>query len=297
MKRRAVQSNRVIALLLSSLAYACADPPASTAAAHARGVASATESIRIRQHIGEPPTALPRGWPRTSPRPTARSVTAGRKETPSLVLRVFVRTQHGPFDDLIAAEAQRWQLDPFLIKGLLANESKLDAIGSGKRRLRQRRGARVVVSGGAVGIAQFTRSGIRAINRLRKHRWLRGDAAAFHFTVRRALTPQEAIPAAAELLAVMIKRYGRDGGITAYNAGGTRGRIVARLGFRRARRAGLLRRSGTIQLQGDRFLPKVLKRTNWYRQQAGLRPLPEPGPVSTTRRYAVHSRPSPFEEI
>jgi len=217
--------------------------------------------------------------PPTTPRPTGSTDA------------VFERTQHGPFDDLILAAAHRFKLDPFLLKGLIANESRLDPVRYGKRRWGRRDGVPMVISGGAVGIAQFTGPGIRAVNMLRKRRRRAGEQA-LTFDLRRALLPQEAIPAAAELLAYLIRRFGRDGGITAYNAGIVGGMAVSRLGFWRARRTGKLSRSGVYLLQGARFLLNVLRRTNWFREQAGLAPLraPTARPWRARRRVRLAAR-------
>ena len=199
---------------------------------------------------------------------------------------VFAETQHGPFDDLILSAARRWKLDPFLFKGLLANESKLDPVRYGKRRFGRKGNKRVVISGGAIGIAQFTGGGIRAINALRRRRERRGEPVLY-FDHDRALQPHEAIPAAAELLAHLVGRYGRDGGVTAYNSGVVGGLAVARYGFWRARHEGRLRRVGIYLVQGERFLLKVLRNANNYRKGAGLALLPEPDAERpASRRYA-----------
>lgn len=192
------------------------------------------------------------------------------------VSQVFARTQLGPFDDLILAAALRWQIDPFLLKGLLANESHLDPVQHGKRRYAERGGTRILISGGAMGIAQFTGPGIRAVNALRQRRRRRGEHV-LRFDVDRAMQPQEAIPAAAELLAMLLGQFGRDGGITAYNSGVIAGIAVNRLGFWRARRTGKLARVGIYPIQGERFVINVLRRTNFYRKQAGLQGLDPPG--------------------
>ncbi|MBK6848735.1 MAG: transglycosylase SLT domain-containing protein, partial [Proteobacteria bacterium] len=160
-------------------------------------------------------------------------------------------------------------------QGLLANESELDPDRVGKRSYVSHAGQRLLVSGGAVGIAQFTAAGVQAVNSLRARRRRRGARVLF-FDLDRARVPEEAIPAAAELLTHLINRFGRDGGITAYNSGGVGGRAVSRLGFWRARQAGRLQQVGLVRLQGDRFLLNVLARASWYREEAGLDPLYEP---------------------
>lgn len=224
--------------------------------------------------------------PRPEQRASARQVFSARRRQAT----IFLETQQGPFDDLILAAALRWKLDPFLLKGLLDNESELDPSRVSKRSYASHGGRRLLVSGGAVGIAQFTAAGVRGVNRLRARRRRRGARLLF-FDLDRARIPEEAIPAAAELLAHLINRYGRDGGITAYNAGGVGGRAVSRLGFWRARHAGRLRRSGLIRLQGDRFLLNVLARSSWYREGAGLDRLYEPDILHPSSQRYVSAAP------
>ena len=196
--------------------------------------------------------------------------------------QAFANSQNGPFDDLILAASRRWRIDPFLLKGLLANESSLEPLAVGKRVFKRIAGKRRVVSGGAVGIAQFSQAGIRAIRRLRRRRGRR--QLVLGFDRARARVPAEAIFAAAELLNHLIERYGRDGGITAYNSGVVGGIAVRRLGFWKARRAGKLHRSGIHPIQGHRFLLNVLRWANRFRMHAGIETLSLPeddsrGPV------------------
>lgn len=190
-------------------------------------------------------------------------------------LRVFAETQNGPFDQTILNASVRWSLDPFLLKGLLENESRLDPIRLGKYRVAEHEGARVIVSGGAAGIAQFSGGGIRAMAQIRERRAKRGESA-LSFDRQRALIPDEAIHASAEFLRHLMQRYGRDGGITAYNSGVVGGRIVQRYGFWRAKASGKLNRSGIYHIQGERFLLNVLKRVNHFRRGAGLLDMPAP---------------------
>jgi soluble lytic murein transglycosylase-like protein len=187
----------------------------------------------------------------------------------------FRLTQDGRFDDLIAVESERWGLDPFLFKGLLLNESGLNPTSVGRKRYGVVRGKKRVVSGGSVGIAQFSASGIRGVTALRRSRATWGETVDA-FSAAKALDPREAIAAAAEVLSSHIVRYGRDGGVTAYNTGVKGGELVRRYGFWRARGMGKLRRAGHIHLQGDHFLLNVLRRTNRLRTEAGLPPLPPP---------------------
>jgi len=190
-------------------------------------------------------------------------------------LDVFAETQTGAFDPLIADAARTWAIDPFLLKGLLYNESKLDPNLTGKRIFKHMKDREVAVGGGARGIAQFTTDGIHAINEAREKRYRVGERVR---PLRKddVWDPEIAIPAAAELLATYIDRFGRDGGITAYNSGPYAGKLVAKHGFYRARHSGKLSRLGTTHLQGHRFLLNVLRWTNRYRRAAGLERLPKP---------------------
>lgn len=232
----------------------------------------------------------PNGRRFASPATTSRALRSipARSTAPFRdIAAVFAHTQHGPFDDLILAAARHWRLDPFLLKGLLANESRLDPLSVGKKRYGKRRGRRIIISGGASGIAQFTQAGIRAVNELRRRRWRRGDLA-LRFSGHQALVPQEAVFAAAELLAHLTGRFGRDGGVTAYNSGIPSGLAVSRMGFWGARGAGKLNNVGIYPVQGHRFLLNVLHKTNQYRLRAGMLPLdvPEPLPSLTDPRVA-----------
>jgi|GEM_PF-6139956 len=191
------------------------------------------------------------------------------------VLARFEATQRGRFDDDIAGAARLWDVDPFLLKGLLLTESRLDPKLIGDRIYRQVKGRRVAVGGGARGIAQFTSMGIAAVNEARGKRHRAGEHV-HAFADADVWKPRAAIYASAELLRHYIDRFGRDGGITAYNSGPYGGRLVQKHGFHKARRAGLLRTHGRTVLQGHRFLTNVLNRTNRLRRRAKLRPLPMP---------------------
>ena len=187
-------------------------------------------------------------------------------------LWIFRATQRGSYDTLIAEAAERESLDPFLLKGLLENESQLDPKLVGKRRYGVVRGRRRVISGGARGIAQLTSAGIDAVNELGLRR-----GTARPFTPSDAMRPERAISAAAGLLADFIERFGRDGGVTAYNTGLVGGRLVRDLGFQRAVGDPRLHRSGVVENQGARFLPHVLRRANRLRATCGLPALPKIG--------------------
>jgi soluble lytic murein transglycosylase-like protein len=212
---------------------------------------------------------------------------------PPSVADVYGSTQNGPFDDVILAAARRFKIDPFLLKGLLHSESKLDPIRYGSRQYGEHKGQTIVISGGAIGIAQFTGHGIREVNALREKRAQTSGAVLEMFDHEKALQPYKAIPAAAELLAHLIRRYGRDGGITAYNSGVVGGLAVARYGFWRARHEGKLHRFGVYLIQGYRFLLHVLDHANFYRRQAGLAPLDGPdADRPDSRRYVKASGPA-----
>ena len=190
-------------------------------------------------------------------------------------LEVFRKSQHGPFDEAIAEQAEHWGLDPFLFKGLLINESRLNPKLTGKRLYEGRGGRRRAVGGGARGIAQFTSNGVAAVNEARQRRYYRGERVEA-FRRKDVWDTDKAIAAAAELLASYIDRFGRDGGVTAYNSGPYGGRLVAKHGFYRARSTGKLSRIGRTRLQGHRFLLNVLRQADRLRQGAGLAPLAKP---------------------
>jgi hypothetical protein len=217
----------------------------------------------------------------TEPSPMARRAAAGREARRKASARRvselarFRETQRGEFDALIADSAEEWGLCPWLFKGLLENESGLDADRVGRRIYRRVQGKRRAVGGGARGIAQFTKDGVAAVNEVRYRRHKRGERVR-PFLPEQVMDPEHAIPASAELLASYIERFGRDGGVTAYNTGPGGGRRVARHGFYNARRTGGLSRHGKAHLQGHRFLINVLKKTNRLRKDADLPPLHYP---------------------
>ncbi|MBT8495924.1 MAG: lytic transglycosylase domain-containing protein, partial [Deltaproteobacteria bacterium] len=191
-------------------------------------------------------------------------------------IKAFRASQKGPFDRMILSESEKWGLDPFLFKGLLVNESRLDPKLTGKRIYEKVRGRKRAVGGGARGIAQFTFSGVSAVNEARQRRYYRGERVEA-FRRKDVWDAELSIAASAELLASFIDRFGRDGGVTAYNTGPYGGRLVAKHGFYRARASGKLSRVGRTRLQGHRFLLNVLRKSNALRRDAGLPPLPRPG--------------------
>ena len=114
----------------------------------------------------------------------------------------FDATQQGAYDQIILAAARDWDLDPFILKGLLRVESGFDPKITNK-------------DTGAAGIAQFMPSGRAAVTRIRRLR----DRKAPGFSHKDALDPEKAIPAAAELLAFLRDKYGLLPALNAYNTG------------------------------------------------------------------------------
>jgi len=199
----------------------------------------------------------------------------------------FDASQYGVFDRRIAEASAEFGVDPFLLKGLLENESHLQASRVGVRVYVHVEGRRKMVSGGARGIGQFTADGVNAVNSARLVRHVGGEFVQ-PFSAADAMDPYLAIDAAAELLASYIRRFGRDGGITAYNSGPYGGLLVKTMGFYAARRN--LKQRGHIRLQGHRFLINVLRKTNRLRRGAGLAPLSQPRRFRRARRENTSRR-------
>jgi soluble lytic murein transglycosylase-like protein len=188
-------------------------------------------------------------------------LTATPSPTTSSSALVFAVKAEGELDRQILSAALEQGLDPWLLKGLLVNESGLDP------GMRSRHG---------IGIASFTPAGIRGVN------FIRGRAARRArrpvpplFSEAGALDPARAVPAASELLGYFVRMFGRDGGVSAYNGGFGHGRAVARLGYHEARKRGILSRSGSVTMSGV-YLVNVLKHSNRLRAAAGLPPLRAP---------------------
>jgi hypothetical protein len=255
------------------VAETAGDDPLSRALGQVRDTAgSAVRSLRVA--VGGTVSELKNTVARSARlEPTPYVAADGR--APTVEQLAFRLTQHGPFDQLIAVESERKRLDPFLLKGLLLNESELNPNVTGRKQYGLVSGKRRLISGGSVGIAQFSASGIKGVTEIRRMRAKWGDAVET-FTYEKALDPDKAIPAAAEVLSFYINTYGRDGGVTAYNTGMVGGQMVRRYGFWRARSMGKLSRAGHIKLQGNHFLLNVLRRTNRLRIDAGLPPAPGP---------------------
>lgn len=156
-----------------------------------------------------PPQIRPASQPASQP--ASLPVVASLNE-----LGVYRLTQRGEHDLAIAEAAERWRVSPWLLRGLLYHESRLEA-GAARS------------DTGARGIAQFTPSGAAAVGRLQR---ARGVPRREAFSYAMVLDPRVAIPAAAELLA-----YLRDvcGGLwcalAGYNTGNVRAVVT---GFVRA---------------------------------------------------------------
>lgn len=96
-----------------------------------------------------------------------------------LVHRAFRLTMNVPHQTIILAASVRWRVDPFVLYRLLDAESGLDCTQV------NRRGKKPSY---AAGCGQFTRTGIKGINTIRK---LRGDSR--RFTRADAFDPVEGI--------------------------------------------------------------------------------------------------------
>jgi soluble lytic murein transglycosylase-like protein len=146
--------------------------------------------------------------------------------------RAFRLTQNDRYDPLILVAAQEWKIDPFLFKGLLFAESGFKPRKTNKL--------------GAAGIAQLTGGGRIGV---RNVRCMRGLCRSF--TLQDALSPEKAIPAAAELLAYLRRTCGEDRMLSAYNTGNCKARVRV-------------------------FVMMVTQHTNRFRTLSGLPPLPTP---------------------
>lgn len=165
---------------------------------------------------------------------------------PLTVYEAYQVTQDDEYDDLIVEAAQTWSLDPFLLKGLIYEES------GGLPTARN-------PDSGATGLGQFVRAGITGLNNircLRLYHKFRCDLGDDEFTREKALDPEEATQATAELLAYHIGRWGLTVGVESYNGNK----------WKKA------------------FAQRVLRRTNRFRTTAGLPPL----------RSHPRPRPAPF---
>jgi hypothetical protein len=173
---------------------------------------------------------------------------------------LFSATQTGPHDALILEAAADNGLDPWVLKGLLANESNLNP------KMKSRTG---------VGIASVTPAGARGVN------WIRAKRGDGHkpevFTMRDAMDPVKAIPAVAEFVAWGVRSFGSlEAGLGFWNGGFDHARKIKRWGYRCAQQKGLLRWCAGIRMSGV-YVDNVLKRANGFRALAGLPPLSPPG--------------------
>jgi hypothetical protein len=171
---------------------------------------------------------------------------------------IFAATQKGRFDEAILLAATDFDVDPWVLKALLLNESGMNP------RMRGWSG---------VGIASFTPAGVRGVN------WVRKKRDAGHeferFTMRQAMNPEKAIPAVAEYLAWGIRRFGSvEAGLGFWNGGFEHARKVRRWGYRGAKRRGVLKTCAGVPMSGV-FVENVWRRANLLRAQAGLPPLKE----------------------
>ena len=156
--------------------------------------------------------------PLDPPAPAADTGRAAPLPPPEpLRVRAYRLTHRDRLDPAILDAALDWDLDPFLFRALLWVESGLQP-------------GIVNPRSGAAGIGQFTAVGRRGLERIRA---ARGEPGAF--TRADALDPDLAIPAAAELLAYQVDRWGTFHGVAAYN-GGKAKRAFARGVLRQARR-------------------------------------------------------------
>ena len=153
---------------------------------------------------------------------------------PLTIYDSFRMTQVEKYDDLIADACETRKVDPFLLKGLLQHESG-------------RTPGPINPDTGAAGIAQFTAGGRSAVTNL--HR-MRGQPA---FTIKQALDPKQAIPAAAELMAFLVGPYcgSLERALAAYNTGKCRSYVPT-------------------------FTYGVWRLANRYRTQSAMPPMPPP---------------------
>ena len=156
-----------------------------------------------------------------------------------LELHAYRSTMRGPYDTAIARAAQEWGQSPFLMRALFEHESGLNP--------------KVInPDTGAAGIGQMTAGGRYAAGNIRS--WRTGVRESF--TLKDALNPYKAIPAAAEMLAyaVDVCRGLGDG-------------VAAMLAWYN---------SGKCRAQVPGFVVSVVRIANRLRMESGLPPLPAP---------------------
>lgn len=153
----------------------------------------------------------------------------------------------------IKKACDRWDLDRYLLMGLIQTESRFDPGATSRT--------------GAAGMGQFTSIGIKEIQRLAK---VGRYAEAFQssakdkamlarltaFNKDRAYEPGPAIEAAALYLHHLLRTYKQnvEAALTHYNAGGRMAKHVQKHGFKKAKAKGLLTFS-----QAKTYAPHVLE--------------------------------------
>jgi soluble lytic murein transglycosylase len=145
---------------------------------------------------------------------------------------------------------KRWNLDPYLLMGLIQTESRFDAGATSRT--------------GAAGLGQFTTIGCKEIQRLSK---IGRYASAFKnepkilaglksFDKKTAYKPELNLEAAGMYLAHLLRAYKQnvEAALTHYNAGGKMARLVVKHGFKKAKEKGILGFS-----QAKTYAPHVLE--------------------------------------
>lgn len=197
--------------------------------------------------------------PTTQPGPASAPTEASGESLERRAFRATVEWEHA---GVVQAAADEWGVDAFILLALLWAESRLDVTAVNRRSR-------------AAGVSQFTATGRRGLERIRR---LRGEHAPF--TRADALDPHKAIPAAAEMLAWLTSRWGEQGGVRWYN-GGKHRRAFARKVFRKLEQ--LRREAGLPPQREDEMKKKRQPQPGMTRQGvpdlsrlAG--PPPNPGP-------------------
>lgn len=161
-------------------------------------------------------------------------------------------SQHDPriFKKPLKTVVKRWDLDPWLLMGLIQTESRFDPGATSRT--------------GAAGLGQFTGIAMKEIQRLAK---MGGYARAFKgedkllaklksFDKSMAYDPELALEATALFLHHLLKHYKGhvEAALTHYNAGGRMAKHVLKHGHKGAKDKGLLTFS-----QAKTYAPEVLK--------------------------------------
>lgn len=178
-------------------------------------------------HVLPPPHTQPASAP-------VRSLKLVPPSINDLEHRAFLTVHRGPHDKTIAKEALSWKHDPHLLKGLFFKESGLKPKAENKET-------------GARGLPQFTASGAAAAGRLQRQRGLKHV-----FSYAKAFDPEQAIPAAAELLRYLVDVCGGlASALAAYNTGSCRSYVPG-------------------------FVLDVVRFTNQFRMESALPPIERP---------------------